>query len=87
MRSANSIYLVTLQKETISPFAKESDEEKIKEPPDTAKTKKETAPAEKKPTGIIIDWEGIQNRIVDLPIRAGNYGSLGMGKEDELIIY
>lgn len=86
MRSTNSIYLVTLQKETISPFAKESDEEKIKEPADTAKTKKDAAPAaEKKPGTLTIDWDGINNRIVDLPVRAGNYSQLGMGKQDELL--
>lgn len=82
MRSSNSIYLVTLQKETISPFAKESDEEKIKEAPDTSKAKKET---DKKPSGFTIDWDGIQNRIVDLPVKPGNYGQLGMGKENELL--
>ena len=30
MRMTNSIYLVTLRKDIISPFAKESDEEKVK---------------------------------------------------------
>lgn len=30
MRSTNSIYLLTLQKETLSPFSKESDEEEVK---------------------------------------------------------
>ncbi len=86
MRSTNSIYLVTLQKETISPFAKESDEEKIKEPVDTAKSKKEaTPPADKKPVSLTVDWDGIQNRIIDLPVKAGNYNQLGMGKEDELL--
>ncbi|MEO7983455.1 MAG: PDZ domain-containing protein, partial [Bacteroidota bacterium] len=86
-RSTNSIYLVTLQKETISPFAKENDEEKISggpEPADTSKAKKDPA-AEKKSTVLTIDWEGIQNRIVDLPLKAGNYGGLGMGKTDELL--
>ena len=86
MRSANSIYLVTLQKETISPFAKESDEEKVKDQADTSKTKKDTAPpSEKKSTSLAIDWDGIQNRIIDLPIPAGNYNQLGMGKEGELL--
>ncbi len=86
MRSTNSIYLVTLQKETISPFEKESDEEKIKEPVDTAKSKKEaTPPADKKPVSLTVDWDGIQNRIIDLPVKAGNYNQLGMGKEDELL--
>ncbi len=84
MRSTNSIYLVTLKKETISPFAKESDEEKVKEPADTSKSKKEPE-TEKKSTALTIDWDGIGNRIIDLPIKAGNYGALGMGKEDELL--
>lgn len=82
MRSTRSIYLVTLQKETISPFAKESDEEKIKEPSDSSKTK---TVADKKESGLVIDWDGIQNRIIDLPVPAGNYSSLGMGKEGELL--
>ncbi len=86
MRSSSSIYLVTLQKETVSPFAKESDEEKSKEIPDTTKTKKDsTAAPARKPGTVYIDWEGIQERIVDLPLRAGSYGQLAMGKEDELL--
>lgn len=82
MRSTQSIYLVTLQKETISPFAKESDEEKIKEPADTAKAK---TPAAKNANSLVIDWEDIQHRIIDLPVPAGDYSSLGMGKEGELL--
>lgn len=86
MHSTNSIYLVTLQKETISPFAKENDEEAIK--PDTATTgkptDKKTAAPEKKDDQLRIDWDGIENRIVDLPIAADNYGQLGAGKEGEL---
>ncbi len=86
MRSNNSMYLVTLQKETISPFAKENDEEAIK--PDTAAASK---PADKKMTAtgkkddqLRIDWDGIENRIVDIPIAADNYGQLGAGKEGEI---
>ncbi len=79
--STNSIYLVTLQKETISPFAKESDEEKIKDPADTVKPKPTSA--DKKM--LTIDWDGIQNRIVDLPIKAGHYSQLAMGIENELL--
>ena len=83
--ATSSIYLVTLQKETISPFAKESDEEKIKDT-DTAKTKKEAAAvSDKKPAAFTIDWDGIENRIIDLPIPPGNYANLGMGKADELL--
>src|SRR6185295_8624425 len=73
MELKNSIYLVTLQKETISPFAKESDEEtgKVeKQEPKPADGKKETAEPEKKPESMRIDWDGIQNRIVDFPIKS-----------------
>ncbi len=82
MRATNALYLVTLQKETISPFAKENDEEKLA----AASTSTDTAhgAAAKKPEGVTIDWEGIQNRIIDLPIKEGNIGSLSIGKEDVL---
>lgn len=81
MRQSRAVYLVTLRKETVSPFAKESDEEKIKET-DTSKVKKDE-PA--KSSAVVIDWEDMQNRIIDLPIDPGNIASLGMGKEDELL--
>ena len=84
-RITRSIYLVTLQKETLSPFAKENDEEAGK--PDTSSTGKSAekkAVTEKKDDQLRIDWEGIENRIVDLPIAAGNYRQLGVGKEGEL---
>ncbi|MBC7746178.1 MAG: PD40 domain-containing protein [Flavobacterium sp.] len=80
MRSNNSIYLVTLQKETVSPLAKESDEESVKK--DTAETK--SSDKRKKETTkkvsklMIVDWEGIQNRIIDIPVKAGNYGNLAV---------
>ncbi|CAN5296548.1 S41 family peptidase [soil metagenome] len=90
MKSTNSIYLLTLQKETLSPFAKESDEEELKaekkEPVATDdKTKKDTPVAEKKVESFRIDWEGIQNRIIDFPIKTGNYSDLNMGKDGELL--
>lgn len=90
MRYTNSIYLLTLQRETISPFVKESDEESGKPPiaePATdsntknSKDKKPDTPKE----AFRIDFDGIGNRIVDLPLKAGNYQSLGMGKEGELL--
>ncbi|CAN5494183.1 S41 family peptidase [soil metagenome] len=90
MRSTNSIYLLTLQKETLSPFAKESDEEEIKtEKTEVSKTdekaKKETPAPEKKAESMRIDWDGIQNRIIDFPIKAGNFSDLNMGKDGELL--
>ena len=93
MRMTRSLYLATLQKETISPFAKESDEETIK----TGKKEKGDAEDEKaevkggdnkdeKPENkpLAIDIDGIQNRIVAFPIKAGDYSQLEAGNEGEI---
>lgn len=95
MRMTNSIYLVTLRKEIISPFAKESDEEKIEtaktEPEKPAENKKKESktppppPAAEKPKVLKIDTDGLQNRIVNIPVRAGNYSSLGTGAAGEVL--
>src|SRR5204862_7829015 len=52
MRTTNSIYLLTLQKETTSPFAKESDEEEIKPDEKAKKEKKDSAVTDKKPESL-----------------------------------
>ncbi|MCJ7819790.1 MAG: hypothetical protein MUP53_01190, partial [Bacteroidales bacterium] len=93
MRATRSIYLLTLQKDTISPFAKESDEEKARTEPaiagkaPEASKKDKKAPAETtKPEKIIkIDLEGIQDRIVAFPVDKGSYSMLGSGKNDEVL--
>jgi tricorn protease len=77
MQEKQSIYLVTLQKETISPFAKENDEEKVAG--DTGKIA-----TDKKAQVFSIDWDGIQDRIVDLPIRAGQFMDLNIGKDNAI---
>ncbi|MBS1663703.1 MAG: PD40 domain-containing protein [Bacteroidetes bacterium] len=74
MRKTNSIYLVTLQNKTISPFIKENDEE--------VKPKEDTA---KKPANITIDLEGMENRIIDVAVKAGNYSQLGFAGDDLLL--
>lgn len=74
MRKSSSIYLVTLQNKTMSPFVKENDEE--------VKAKEDTA---KKPASLAIDLEGMENRIVDLPVKAGNYSQLGFAGDDLLL--
>ncbi len=79
-RETFSIYAVTLQKETASPFPRENDEEQMITEADSTKT-----PARKKPGALVIHWEGIQNRIVDVPLKPGIYSRLSMGKEDELL--
>jgi tricorn protease len=99
MRQTDAMYLVTLQKETVSPFAKENDEEKGAAPTDTSgsagsgagagkpgKPAKAVSAADKKAELLTIDFEGMSNRIVDLPIRAGNLGNLSAGN-DEMLFY
>ncbi len=82
-RKTNSIYLVTLQKSTISPFAKESDEEKVKA--DTAQEAKKPNPEAEKNKDLKIDWDGLQDRIVDIPLKAGNYTQLGVDNSGDLL--
>jgi len=86
-RSTNTIYLVTLQNKTISPFAKESDEEDVKKEDTAAKKPDNTKAkaAEKTPAPMEIDWENIQNRIVDLPVKAGSYWNLNVTEDGSLV--
>ena len=96
MRMTNNIYLATLQSETLSPFAKESDEEgtgKDKDSgqesvkPDKAKKSKNDAEEEKEDEvkEVKIDLDGIQNRILDIPVNAADLSGLGSGKENQVI--
>ncbi|MEZ5072398.1 MAG: PDZ domain-containing protein [Bacteroidales bacterium] len=92
MEMTRNIYLVTLSAETTSPFRRESDEEEVKkeEAPEAAvetkgrKNKKEeaTGPAEDL---LRIDLEGILERIVPLPVKAGDYGNLASADDHTLL--
>jgi tricorn protease len=64
------IYLVTLQKSTPSPFEPENDK---------VKTEEENSNGEKKgeeEVEVKIDKDGIQNRILEVPVEASNYGNI-----------
>lgn len=86
-RNTRNIYLITLQADSLSPFAPESDEEEGKEEEkdeekkdkdkekDNKKDKDEDEEKEK-PKDIQIDLEGIDQRIVGVPIKPGNYAGL-----------
>lgn len=76
MKMTSNIYLVTLQKDVLSPFSKENDQE---EPKKDEKDEKES-----KPTHLTINWNSIENRIIDIPVKASDYRSLGIAKEGEL---
>jgi len=74
MRMTSSIYLAVLRKDLPSPLAKESDEEKG--------IQKEEKPKEAKPAApepFSIDFDGIQFRILALPVPAGEYSNLQAG--------
>lgn len=90
MRMTRAIYLVTLQKDVPSPLAKESDEEKGAEKKEAAekdeKSKKDESKKEpdKAETPFVIDFEGLKNRIISLPVDEGNYFSLQVGDEGKI---
>ncbi len=93
MRMTNSIYLVTLRKDIISPFARESDEENAVKKEETAPVKteeiakkdKKTSPeAPVKTNELKIELDGIQDRIINLPVKAGNYSNLRTGASGEV---
>lgn len=72
------IAAVSLRKDVPSPMAPRNDVEPVKEE-ETEKEKTEKTPEktkEKKPESLEIDLDGFENRLVVLPPRAGNFGSL-----------
>ncbi len=89
MSATSSIYLVTLQKDLINPFARESDEEELEEEktPEVEPEKKSKKGKTEEPEikdEMKIDLTGIQDRIVALPVDAGNYSDLGVGEEGKV---
>jgi tricorn protease len=92
MKMTNSIWLAMLRKDIVSPFIKESDEEKvIKEAKDSVKqadknTKdvKSTKAVAEKPKLLKIDTDGITDRTINLPVRAGDYYELNVGATGEI---
>ncbi len=71
---ATKIYAVALTKDAPKLFKIENDEEPIKKT--EAKKSKKIKKTVKKKTEIKIDFQGINDRIVAFPLRAGNYGGL-----------
>ncbi|MBK8313210.1 MAG: PD40 domain-containing protein [Acidobacteria bacterium] len=78
-----NVYLVVLKKGEASPLAPESDEEKI------AEEKKDEAPKppqKKEDVKVMIDFEGIGQRILALPIPARNFIGLDVAKPGIIFI-
>lgn len=73
---SRNAYVIVLRKDSPSPLAPESDEEKGEEPKKEAAAK----PEEKKEPVVRIDFDGISQRILALPVPARNYTGLAAGK-------
>lgn len=93
MALTNSLYLVVLRKDLPNPLAKESDEEKGRaeekpkeeKPSQAAKgAKEEKASPLKKEEAVSIDFDGISQRTLALPVSAGNYRNLQIGESGQI---
>jgi len=84
-----SAYLVVLSKNDPSPLAAESDEEKTEDAKKPAAQDTKTDEANDKPKEpplVRIDFEGIGQRVLALPVPARNYFGLSAGKEGEVFL-
>ncbi len=95
MRITNDIYLLTLQNDEISPLVRRNDMEEIPEEEEEEEEEGADAGAEEAPEeskeeteedeSIRIDFDGIERRIVHLPIGNGNFYNLESAKPSELL--
>jgi len=83
----SSLYLAVLTQDEPSPLAPESDdeEETKKKSDDNAADKKEDDAAEKKVEPVKIDFAGLAQRIIALPVPAGNYLQLAAAQAGTLL--
>jgi len=94
-----SVYVAVLKKTDPSPLAPESDEEKVTEEKPADGEKKaddkpaakpagaeDKTPAKKEPPKVVIDIDGIGQRILALPISERNIAGLSAGKANTLFI-
>jgi tricorn protease len=91
MHVHRTLHLVVLKTGEPSPLARESDEEKPKDkekssPKEDKPKDKENPPAKEdkpksgeEPKPVVIDFDGIDQRILALPVPAGNYSHLSPG--------
>jgi tricorn protease len=95
MRATFTIYLAVLQNDVVSPLARQSDEEKPATPPGAQppETKKpdaapapvpEDKPAARKDAPFRIDFDGLESRILDLPIPPGELSNLQVGSAGQI---
>jgi len=97
MRVTNDIYLLTLQKETVSPLVRRNDMEEIADDDeegtfgklsgaaDAGAEKEAEEQSEDKEDDLKIDFDGLETRIIHLPIGNGNYYNLEALGDGELL--
>lgn len=83
MEANYSIYMATLNADEPSPFLRESDEEEIEEA--KADDQADDAKEEDEDNSWNIEVENIMNRIVDVPLPAGNYDALNVSANGDLL--
>jgi tricorn protease len=89
MRMTSAIYLAVLRKDLPSPLAKESDEEKPEEKAEKEQKKEEGKAGEKKAEEkpeekFRIDFDGLDHRILALPVSSGYLWNLQVGEEGQV---
>jgi tricorn protease len=100
LKATQSIYLAVLPKGVPSPIAKESDEESAKKSDDASSKKSDdavkddrpspkpaddkSAAAKDKPVKVVVDFDGLTQRIVALPPKPGGYTGLQVGKSGQI---
>ncbi|HEX3070628.1 MAG TPA: DPP IV N-terminal domain-containing protein, partial [Thermoanaerobaculia bacterium] len=99
LKATQSIYLAVLPKGVVSPIAKESDEEAAKsadesamkpetkasdKPADEKASADKTAKAAAKTVKVVVDFDGLTQRIVALPPKPAGYDSLQVGKSGQV---
>ncbi len=79
-RDMSKIYFVTLQKSTPSPFEPTNDEVSVTKEDSKSKSEKSSKKGkddeEEKEFAVNIDFDGIQDRVIALPGKAGSYWNL-----------
>ena len=84
---SSNVYVAVLQKGEASPVAPQSDDETVKPAPDgAAKPAAKPAAAKEKETKTVIDFDGLDQRVVTLPIPNANYIGLNAGKAGTLFL-
>lgn len=69
----DKIYFIALQKDTPNPFAPKNDEVEVKEEEDKEEAKKDDKEKKDESTAVKIDFDGIYDRVLGLPVKVSNY--------------